>query len=1046
MDTKVPYPEDIEYLEQLIESGHWSKSWALKKLELNNNHNSLWLRLAQNIWKKAYPEKSKKKSSDSQHNESDKDNEEEYLYSAEEQIAQILMGLPNPCEKEPTIEDQRFFENAPIDTKEPGESLSVGRDLHLIYLKIIQKGNEYSDWDLCIPSYPVLISRPTPRIQIKNIHLLHEARNVRKCFSETLKENPNLLKKHLTASCLLSAMVWGGLIEEAALTALYNVLHMPITIGPGGIWIDIHIHPDKPMQSRIRRFFLDPITTSFWLTLPSTNIQTDSVENLINSLLDDLLNNEVISLKHLLEGLAQEVSNEIPEVLVHIATGQTQTHPIKENRWHNIQNILIPTTKISKSDETSTKHVIITDDDINNLELKEFENDPLLELILPQGMAGLRSAIRCKNKKLMRCKLRELLINESSHPPIINNLARWLINPPGHNRISTIRWMFGLIGSRLASLFGNQDPESCNLQELEEVYSAVLDDGKSASHRSGMRYSLLNFSSYLAGNEERKKISILRVQERIDVSSRIITQEEYIESLEQLSRPVPSNDNPEWITACQIILILLFRLGLRKQELLYLPLHDIHGNEFIEILIRPHAERNIKTANALRKLQLSGFLSNKEITIINKWLHKRRTQQINEPGSDYLFALPENDISLISADAIVNRIVEVIRDVTQDANFHIHHLRHSFATWAAMSIVGNIVEDDFTSWDHLPSTKSWLVRFPDFFDKLYTRESPQHNRIYLLSTLLGHSSPAISMEHYIHGLDQILGNAIWRFFSVEPKEIHPQCFYTTSRTYQRWATGGWPLIIERLSKNNPERCLTSSKTNISIKSLEISDQLFNHYYQIWETLKTINDSNLSIDDEHLSSRHKIEDIKKWFENSKELHKKGFINKTYPTLPPGDTRKTRIMEYANKLQSLAEKYNGQDTLITFLTLCKKYKVKGKGAVRFTNKNDALIYKECLLKIGIQWKQINFTWVGSRFNKSKEKSYKKEWRKELNIPKRIKILTKSINNDRPLDKTKGYMEIKIINNDDLDKLPLKSSTEFQWLVWMAMIEESEPGIFK
>lgn len=762
MEIKIPYPENVDHLKHLIESNQWSNSWKLEKLELNSKREHLWLRLGQTIWNKAYPKKKKNSCSRSQPDNPDKD--DEYLYSSEEQIAHILMGHPIYCEKEPTVEAQRDFETITQECKKPDELASVGRDLHLIYLEIVQQGNDVNNWELCPPSYPVLIKRPTPRIQINNIHLMHEAKNIRKLFYAALKENPAWLSKHRVASCLLSAALWGGLIEKAALSALYKNLDTPFMTGVSGNWIDLHIYPENPLQSRIRRFWLDPITTLFWLNLPTTPPKHESIEKLIHPLLENLGNSKDISFKNLLEGLAQEVSNELPEVLVHIATGQTRSHPIKADRWGGIQNIILTDRIELPSYEDLDEPLILSKKEIKNLEKEGSENDPLLELITPRGMTELRAAIRSKSIKSMSSKLREFLINKDKHLPIINHLAKWLIKPSGANRISTINWMFGLIGARLVSLLGELDPKLCTLQEIEEVYLSVLDDGKTESHRNGMRYSLLSFSSYLLGVEECKKLAFLRVQEKTEVSSRIITQEEYIESLKQLGRPIPSNNNPEWNTACQIILILLFRLGLRRQELLYLPLHDIHGEEFIEILIRPHEERNIKTVNALRKLQLSGFLSDEEEKIIRKWLQKRRSSELNNPTSDYLFALPNEDISLISQDSIINRIVAVVREVTQDKHFHIHHLRHSFATWAAMSIIGNIVEDDFTSWNHLPLMKSWLQNFPSLFGSLYIREPPQHSRIFLLSTLLGHSTPAISMEHYIHGLDQILGNAIWRFF------------------------------------------------------------------------------------------------------------------------------------------------------------------------------------------------------------------------------------------------------------------------------------------
>lgn len=1033
-----PLPKTMSDLDLLIKNNQWSPAWDRGLLDLTEKHAELWLRLAEEIWEAALLDISEDEVPED-NLEKQKDGKEHCKYSSDTQIARILIGLGSPCKRTPTPSEQDDFGQITCTACTiPGERMSTRRDIRLIYLKIIKYGKDKNMWDLCLPSYPVLIKRPTPRIQLNNLKHLHQAREVRHTFINILKENSAYIENDRTSACLLSAILFGGIVEREVIEALTKSINEPLVHSASGLWIDLDLYPNNPVRNRTHRFWPDPITTSLWLTLNNGNESPENILKNLQTFLFKILNHQPPSLSILIKGVAQELSLELPEVLVHIATGQTITHPVKKERLCTIQNI--------EDYSISTQRDQISSLVNNKLEIhdtrapEKIKDDPLLDLIAPPGMSELREAVRNKNIRKMKNSLNQLINHVSERPTIIDHLAKWLINLPTNPRASTRQWMFGLIGSRLVSLCENDDPSIYDDDEIENIYFNVIADANSASHRRGMRYALSSFHQYLMKGQTLAKPSILKELDNIEVSSRIITHEEYQQSLKLLGKPTPSNNDPLWLEACQIILILLFRLGLRRRELLLLPLHDIHGDKYIEILIRPHSERELKTANALRTLLLNGFLEDNELEIVRKWLKKRKNDENITNKSNYFFALVHSDIQLISETTIINRIVDVLRAVTNDNEIHIHHLRHSFASWYAISLIGYVAEENFESWAILPDTQKWLRKFPEIINNLYPNEAPQHNLIYLLSTLLGHATPAISMEHYIHGLDQILGNAIWRFFSIENKKIHPQCFDIDSlRTYQRWSKGGWPLIIDRLSKNNPKRCLINPKTNAKNPPSSNQDQLFNHYYQIWETLKTINDSNLSIDNENLSSRHKMEDIKKWFTNSNELHTKGFISKSYPTFPLGDMRKTRIMEYANKIQLLAEKDNGQDTLTTFLVLWKKYKIKGKGVVRFTNTNDALIYKECLLNIGVPWKQINFTWIGSRFNKNKEKFYKSEWRKELNIPKSIKILTNSINNDRPLDKTKGYMDIKIINNDDLEKSPLKSSTEFQWLIWIAMIEQ-------
>jgi len=1031
-----PQPNTISDLDLLIKNNQWSPAWDRGLLDLTEKHAELWLRLAEEIWEAALLDISEDEIPED-NLEKQKDGKEHCKYSSDTQIARILIGLESPCKRTPTpIEQDDFGQITCTACTIPGERMSTRRDIRLIYLKIIKCGKENNFWELCLPSYPVLIKRPTPRIQLNNLNYLRQAREVRHTFINRLKENSADIEKDRTSSCLLSAILFGGIVEKEAIEAIVKSINEPLVHSASGLWIDLDLYPNNPVRNRTHRFWPDPITTSLWLTL---NNSSESPENILENLqtfLLKILNHQPPSLSMLIKGVAQELSLELPEVLVHIATGQTITHPIKKERLCTIQNI--------EDYSISTQKVQISSLVNNKLEIhdtrapEKIKDDPLLDLIAPPGMSELREAVRHKNIRKMKNSLNQLINHVSERPPIIDHLAKWLINLPTNPRASTRQWMFGLIGSRLVSLCENDDPSIYDDDEIENIYFNVIADANSASHRRGMRYALSSFHQYLMKGQTLAKPSILKELDNIEVSSRIITHEEYQQSLKLLGNPTPSNNDPLWLEASQIILILLFRLGLRRRELILLPLHDIHGDKHIEILIRPHSERELKTANALRTLLLNGFLEENELEIVRKWLKKRRKDENITNKSPYFFALIHNDIQLISETTIINRIVDILRAVTNDNEIHIHHLRHSFASWYAISLIGYVAEDNFESWKNLPDTKKWLKTFPEIINNLYPNEAPQHNLIYLLSTLLGHSTPAISMEHYIHGLDQILGNAVWRFFSIETKEINPQCFDIPLRTYQRWSTGGWSSILENLSKKNTSRCLRSPKIDKDTITLNEQDKLFNRYYQIWETLKIINDNNLSTEDEELNSRYKVEDLRKWHVFSNKLYEMGLINKAYPTFPQGKKSKIVIKEYADKFQLLSKKDNGEDVLIALLKLWGKYKIKNRGAVRFTKKNDALKYKESLLSLGIPWSQIQFTWIGSSFNKNKEKKYKSEWRKELLIPKRIKIKTQSIDNNRPLDKTQGYMDIKIINKDDLEKLTLRSSAEFHWIVCMAIID--------
>lgn len=1030
MTTDTPSrPQTIDELDLLIKNKQWSIAWERNPLELSEKYACLWLRLAIEIWEIAFLDEAE------QEHDSDKNTEENddssCNYSSDIQIARILIGFPSSCESTPKpLEQDDFAQITCAACTKPDDSISVRRDIRLIYLKIVHQGKKSALWDLCVPSYPVLIKRSTPRIQLNNLNYLHQARKVRHALIDTIKTCPAWFNEFRETFCILSAIFWGGLIEKAAIEALSTSINEPLKSSAGGIWIDLTLNPDTPIRKRIRRFWPDPITTSLWLTLENSTGNKDKHFNNIPIVLEKVLGEKPPPLSILIKGISQEISLEIPEVLVHIATGQTITNPIKLDRWCGIQHAELPEQNTQPEQSNNNEG----EPDLDNINItSDIENDPLLDLVSPPGMNLLREAIRNNNIKNMKSHLELVVKNRSDYPHIIFHLANWMINLPGKPRLSTIKWMFGLIGARLVSLCEDDDPAIYDDDEIENIFYNIIEDGQSASHKRGMRHALTSFYKYLFKDQEPIRPSILKELDTIEVSSRIITHDEYQIALETLSKPTFSNDDPQWLEICQILLILFFKLGFRRRELFLLPLHDIHGNQQIEILIRPHRERELKTTNALRALLLNGFLSEIELDAVRKWLTKRRSEETIDSQSPYLFAIPNNGINLISESTVIKRIVDTIRTVTNDPEIHIHHLRHSFASWSSISLIGNTVEEDFASWKHLPVTQDWLKSFPSTIYNLYPKAPLQHSLIYQISTILGHSTPAISMEHYIHGLDQILGNAIWRYFSVEPSDVGCKYLNIPLRTFQRWSKVGWSEITNKLINEYPNHCHLLKYASQQTKSCDyISDISFSNYHQIWGLLKTIDNKKLSISDPALTSVYPSYQLEMWTSNSALINTKGLSKNLYPYLPHGKNRIPLIKKYVCMLDKLSKSENGLEIINKLTKLWITHKIRNRGALLFKNPKDARDLLDILLFVGIKWKNISLVWVGSRFTEPLSRKYRTYWRNELNLSRRISIGIKSINNNRPLSKTKGYMEISVQNDDEPT-----TSKEFNWVLLMSFI---------
>ena len=188
----------------------------------------------------------------------------------------------------------------------------------------------------------------------------------------------------------------------------------------------------------------------------------------------------------------------------------------------------------------------------------------------------------------------------------------------------------------------------------------------------------------------------------------------------------------------------------------------------VELLVRPWEERELKTSNSTRKLPLYALLSEHELQLLRNWKAKRLTE-INDPTEDYLFGIPNLYPNFVSEDTLFPIIHKAMRDVIGDRLLRYHHLRHSFATWVFFLLMMSDLDTVPNLFDHLPITSALLKSCKAFREKLYGHSDITRKHNYAVASLLGHSGPDISLEHYIHCLDWISA-AVHKESPVAPGE------------------------------------------------------------------------------------------------------------------------------------------------------------------------------------------------------------------------------------------------------------------------------------
>ncbi|MBA1210474.1 MULTISPECIES: tyrosine-type recombinase/integrase [Pseudomonas] len=332
---------------------------------------------------------------------------------------------------------------------------------------------------------------------------------------------------------------------------------------------------------------------------------------------------------------------------------------------------------------------------------------------------------------------------------------------------------------------------------LENIYEGLLEAQPSDGKRRTLARAIYEFHTFLERHHHYPPISPFAVlgigQDVSSVDARILSEDQYQAVLRAIATCGLELRTPHLVTAAKLLLILGFRLGLRRNEALKLRLCDIHFPLLaadcserihqrqpnmrklsltelvhmdlpIDLLVRPHALRGLKTQNSVRRLPLVTLLEPDELTLLMSWCQQRQAEEGKKPFSEFLLCIPELRSQWISESTLMPALHACMRAVTGADVIHYHHLRHSCATWLMLKLSGLVTNvTPKLIFDDLPQTSRWLQDLERLRAGLAPPGGGPTRRVaHIVSALLGHSSPKVSLLHYVHCLPQMLALA-WQW-------------------------------------------------------------------------------------------------------------------------------------------------------------------------------------------------------------------------------------------------------------------------------------------
>jgi integrase len=641
--------------------------------------------------------------------------------------------------------------------------------------RILRQMQKVTGGAVRLPTPVVSIPRKASPFRPENFRHIPWLSQVVEAFERDLEEQANASDELSAGRILLSAIVFGGLLNETLVERLpAAVVHGFHKFGDN-CWLDIPLGGASRSEDRVRRWFPDPLTQCLIVRWIQSNRawpkgSQASPGELLQRLLDRLSTTAECAktrvLTHVLQTARVRARLLLPGVLVDFLQSENHGQSVPSRTWWRVaaKHHLEITEAGKSNEELAQEFCAIAELSESSPTAHRLDSSEDLAAVglLKDSLKGKRSYLGPVAAARSVRTLRDSLGIRGPMLTALVDWTEWLLHllSTGERRAKpqSIHRYLVSIATRLVALGGEVDPGATPPSALESLYRDVLSSIRSSREHQYASVRLRDFHTFLMLTRDVGPVEIDgELTSTQEVRANILSEDDYRRALDELGR---SESDERTRAMRRVILILAYRAGPRRRELSYVRIADVQaGLDYASLRpllwIHAHPDASLKTYASLRRLPLAHLLTPAELREVKDWLSVRlRETSLSRPDQSLLLCERGRNTEPLHYSKL-DDLIELLRGVCEDNSIVFHTLRHSFLSNLFLLIFIAELEVRASRKISCP----WLPNLDvkRLLRRLFQSGVLPREGAYLLSALAGHIDPDETMHTYIHFQDWIAG-------------------------------------------------------------------------------------------------------------------------------------------------------------------------------------------------------------------------------------------------------------------------------------------------